>query len=206
MNNYRNSPRLSSGTLGANKIAKIITGIALAMRFIHSCNVIHGDLKPDNILLDWDWTVHIAGFGNSTSLTEVHAVDPSKWPSMNSHYLAPECYDGVFDRESDVFAFGLILFEIVAGAPAFPRDLRQNNFACTVVVKKTRPDIPDFVLPRVGALISDCWAHDPDERPLFEEIVEVLRDMDFEVVPNVNSAKMKKFVKSIEDWESGLQH
>jgi serine/threonine protein kinase len=125
---------------------------------------------------------------------------------MNSHYLAPECSDGVFNRESDVFAFELILFEIVAGAPAFPRILQQNQFAWTVVVKKKRLDIPDFVLPRVGALISDCSVHDPDERPLFEEIVERLADMDFEVGRHANSAKVKKFVKSVEDWESGRQH
>jgi hypothetical protein len=118
-------------------------------------------------------------------------------------HRSPECYDGDFNEASDVFAFGLILFEIVAREPAFPRILQQNQFAWTVVVKETRPDIPDFVLPRVRGLIRDCWADDPGERPLFEEIVERLADMEFIVVPNVNPAKVKKFVKSIEAWETG---
>jgi serine/threonine protein kinase len=45
------------------KIAKIIAGIALAMRYVHSKGVIHRNLTPDNILLDWDWNVRIADFG-----------------------------------------------------------------------------------------------------------------------------------------------
>jgi serine/threonine protein kinase len=53
---------------GANRITRIIVGIALAMRFLHSRGFIHFDLKPDNILLDWDWNVRIADFGQSISL------------------------------------------------------------------------------------------------------------------------------------------
>jgi serine/threonine protein kinase len=52
---------------GGNKITKVIVGIALAMRFVHSKGVIHGDLKTDNILLDWDWKVRITHFGQSDS-------------------------------------------------------------------------------------------------------------------------------------------
>jgi serine/threonine protein kinase len=66
-NHYTDQCRLS----GSNQIVRIIVGIALAMRFGHSQKVIHRDLKPDNILLDWDldldldWTVRIADFGHS---------------------------------------------------------------------------------------------------------------------------------------------
>jgi serine/threonine protein kinase len=110
-----------------NRIAKVVAGIALAMRFVHSRGAIHRDLKPENILLDWDWNVRIADFGHSASrdaqpLTRSDALH--QWPSFDSRYQAPECYEGTFRCASDVFAFALILFEVVVGRPAFPAELR----------------------------------------------------------------------------------
>jgi serine/threonine protein kinase len=188
---------------GANRIAKITAGIAVAMRFVHSRGVTHRDLKPANILLDWDWTVWIADFGHSTarpSLPQSRA--DCRWPSFDSRYLAPECYEINFLPASDVFAFGLILFEIVAGRPAFPERLRLHRIAFIVAVEGGRPDIPDEVLPAARELIQECWAADPDDRPTFEGIVNRLEEMQFQVTSHVNSAKVAGFVKRIEDWET----
>jgi hypothetical protein len=51
------------------------------------------------------------------------------WPSVDFRYPAPECYDGTFRCASGVFAFGLILFEIVAGRPAFEESLSRWQIA-----------------------------------------------------------------------------
>jgi serine/threonine protein kinase len=186
---------------GPNRTAEIITGIALVMRFLHSRSAVHRDLKPENILLDWDWNVRIADFGHSTapatperpSLTTCDA--PPHWPSIDSCYLAPECYDCIFLPASDVFAFALILFEILAGSPVFSMSLRSYQIAFIVAVEDARPDIPDFVLPSARALIEDCWAADPDERPTFADIVDQLAEMKFKVTADVNPAKVVAFMK-----------
>jgi TPR repeat protein len=100
---------------GANRITKVIVGIALAMRFVHSRHLIHRDLKPDNILLDWDWTVKIADFGQSSApdnpdIPPLPHFNPNpEWPSLDFRYLAPECYENHFLPASDVFSFGLIV-------------------------------------------------------------------------------------------------
>jgi serine/threonine protein kinase len=73
---------------GPNQIAKVIAGIALAMRFVHSRGTIHRDLKPENILLDWDWTVRITDFGHSASLDApplTHSKGDMNWRIGASH-------------------------------------------------------------------------------------------------------------------------
>jgi serine/threonine protein kinase len=81
------------------------------------------DLSPANILLVWDWTVRTPGFGHSASPEIPPLIHPDElqyWPSVDSRYLAPGCYDGTFRCMCDVFAFGRILFAILADPPAFP--------------------------------------------------------------------------------------
>jgi TPR repeat protein len=187
-----------------NRIAKVIAGIALAMRFVHSRGVIHRDLNPDNILLDWDWTVRIADFGRSSSLDApplIRSDELRHWPVVDSRHLAPECYDDTFRCASDVFAFGLILFEILIGRPVFPERLDPLQITFMVAIEGAQPEIPDSVRPPARALIEDCWEADPGDRPTFEEIVGRLEEMQFKVTADVNSAKVVKFVRRIEEWE-----
>jgi serine/threonine protein kinase len=95
---------------GETRMARIIVGVALAMRYLHSQRVIHCNLNPDNILLDWDWNVRIGDFGYSISPDKpvIPNANPD-WPAIDSHYLAPECYSNEYGWESDVLSFWLIL-------------------------------------------------------------------------------------------------
>jgi hypothetical protein len=202
--------------MGANRIAKVIVGIAVAMRFVHSRGIIHRDLRPDNILLDFDWNVRIGDFGHSISpaQSQTHPACSSDelffWPSIDSRYLAPECYDkGKYLQLSDVFSFGLIVYEILTGDPAIPRNLTRFEVMRSIAVKAERPVIPDFVAPFARELITDCLSQEPGERPSFDEIVDRLVSANFQLTANVNSVKLSKFVKNIEDWEAqnaGVPH
>jgi serine/threonine protein kinase len=197
---------------GETRIARVIVGIVLAMRFIHSKNILHCDLTSNHILLDWDWNVRICDFGLSHLQEEIaSSISPfdseSGWPSGSAQYLAPERYDKEVYEESDVFSFGLILYEIITGLPAIPKEFQMSQAAKWLILKRMRPDIPNFVLPSVRELICDCWANDPGERPSFEEILDRLRRMRFKVTRNVKSMKISEFVQSILKWEeSHSQH
>jgi serine/threonine-protein kinase len=194
--------------ISSNKIARIIVGIALAMRFLHSRYFIHCDLEPDNILLDWDWNVRIADFGQSIlpdnpnfpSLIHPKANDGGLF--MDSYYLAPECYDNFCSQMSDVFSFGLILYELLTGQPVFSKELTFKEIIFKVGVKYKMPDIPKSVLPSARELMTKCWAKEPGDQPSFEDIVNQLKEIKFKVMPNVNSSKLSAFVKEIEGWES----
>jgi serine/threonine protein kinase len=191
---------------GANRIAKILIGIALEMRFVHSRAVIHRNLKPANILVDWDWNVRNRDFGHSISpdnplkpLRKVAGRYNSD-PSVDPRYCAPECSDKLDSPASDVFSFGMILCELLTGEPAFPIDLTHHQVVFKVV-NDERPEIPEWVLPSIRKLITDCWAKDPRERPSFKEIVSQLEELKFKVTYDVNSLKLKKFVNEIEELE-----
>jgi serine/threonine protein kinase len=178
----------------ANRIAKIVVGIAIAMRHVHSRAVLHRALAPDEILLDWDWSVRIAGFGNSTS-PELPALDQPAAPSGDCRYVAPERYENESTWRSDVFSFGFIFYELVVGRRAFPDELKCHQICKLIAVDNVRPDIPDWVSPDVKALITDCWQQDPGDRPPFDEILERLTKLEFKVRPDVNSSKLSEFVQ-----------
>jgi serine/threonine protein kinase len=188
---------------GETRIAKIIVGIVLGMRYLHSQRIIHRNLTPDNIRLDWDWNVRISDFWHSISSNESNIpllTDPNSHlncHSTNFHFVAPECYDNDCGWESDIFSFGLILYELVVGSPAVPKNLSQLTVVKLLVVDNARPDIPEFVLPSTKSLICKCWQRNPCHRPSFNHILDWLTVIQFKLTPNVNSSKLSRFVKTI---------
>jgi TPR repeat protein len=192
---------------GPNRIVKIICGIVLAMDWIHSRNIIHRDLTPHNILLDWDWNIRIADFGHNHSpdkppIPRFFGIECV--PSVDFHYLAPESSDGKIVPENDVFSFGAILYELIVGQPLFPKTMGFWKIAKLMLMTEWEPNVPDFVLSETRKLIYDCLTVDYLERPSFSEILERLEGMKFKLMAGVNSLKIKEFVKQIKAHEADL--
>jgi serine/threonine protein kinase len=177
------------------------------MRFVHSQGFIHGELTTVNILLDFDWNVRICDFGHSLSLDHpkrqglLHSNRGSFGTTIMSHYAAPEVYNDMTLQESDVFSFGVILYELILGRLLFSNDVSPYQVMLAMVQGNWRPGIPETVIPVTAELIRDCLAVDYRVRPLFDDILERLKEIEFKLIDGVNSVKITEFVAVVEYWE-----
>jgi serine/threonine protein kinase len=107
------------------------------MRFIHSESFVHRDLKPGNLLIDERGRCRIGDWGSSKFI--VNGVTPWTGGIRGSvQYAAPELYDDPpYSEKIDVFAFGLILYELVVGRPVFDPHLWTSE----QIMKKVLDDV-----------------------------------------------------------------
>ena len=100
---------LTDGKMEPEQALAIVPPVCEALEYAHGKGVVHRDIKPENLLLDRDGRVKIADFGIASlvgSTTEISGT-----PS----YMAPEQLDGHVDRRADIYALGVVLYEMLTG-------------------------------------------------------------------------------------------
>jgi serine/threonine protein kinase len=180
-------------------ISIIICGIVLGMRYVHSHNFIHQDLKPSNILLDAQGRSLIADFGTAREVN----VKTGEFLDMGTiQYSAPELFEAAdITQKADVFSFGSVLYEFLVGSRVFPRGLSL----CQIVGRlenRDLPPIPSSVLPGMQKLILKCWDFDPTARPSFSDILETFENVSFQIVSGTDTEKVREYVSGILHAES----
>jgi hypothetical protein len=174
-----------TSTLKAVLICELVSGLF----YLHFEQVIHGQLKPCNLILDDDFHLHISGFA-TTSLLGAKLVSSQR--SGITHYAAPEIFEGsdsrksTFERRSkiDIYSLGFIIYELF-GNPKRTQDLRSAQLAFRARTNE-RPALPGGINVRLGNLISRCWDSDPDKRPTIEEVLREMASMRFQFVSDVD--------------------
>jgi TPR repeat protein len=190
---------------GETRIAKIVTGIVLGMRYLHWRGIIKYDLKPENIFVDFDWIVRLGNFGHSVIVGETSQEDINDSDHFfDAGYTAPESFENSPTLESDVFSFGVILSELLSKQPGFSRDLSHHELMKQIVLDEIRPRIPDSICADVSQLIQECFEQNPARRPTFVEILSRLDKMDFRITPGVKSETVRRFVTIVKSCEKEL--
>jgi serine/threonine protein kinase len=185
----KHKPRWWTSTRKVIAILQLVKG----MKYIHSEGFIHRNLKPTNILIDDDRNVKISDFGTS----RIYETDVTMTRNVmgNALFIAPELCEGDYDEKVDVYAFGIILYEIVTG------NRLDSNM---IMVKGQRPDIPKDVLPFTRHLIEKCWSDDASKRSHFSDIWKSLKESEFKVMNEVDDFGVKAEVSRIESHERSI--
>jgi serine/threonine protein kinase len=154
----------SNQRLDQETIVHIARQAADALGFAHRTGIVHRDIKPANIMLTRDGRVKIADFGiakvGSTKMTQTGMLLGS--PS----YMAPEHFLGQgLDGRSDIFALGIVLYELITGQPPFTAE-NLGTLSYKIVHEDAVPPIrirPDLD-PLLNAIVAKALARDPAER------------------------------------------
>eukprot|EP01127_Copromyxa_protea_P019571 TRINITY_DN6391_c0_g1_i3.p1 TRINITY_DN6391_c0_g1~~TRINITY_DN6391_c0_g1_i3.p1 ORF type:complete len:828 (+),score=128.23 TRINITY_DN6391_c0_g1_i3:229-2484(+) len=168
---------------------KIGLDIASGLQWLASHGIVHRDLKLPNLLVFEDWTTKVADFGLSLQLREGHVV--SRFGG-NVKYSAPEILDVryqsklsgrpevyEYSEKTDIYSYGLILWEIVSLKALFvrPREYAGKKGLTRYVLEGHRPPIEKAWSDSLKQLLRRCWHADPVQRPTFEEIVSMWPDL-----------------------------
>uniref|UniRef100_A0A2N9ELH7 Protein kinase domain-containing protein n=1 Tax=Fagus sylvatica TaxID=28930 RepID=A0A2N9ELH7_FAGSY len=149
---------------------------AFGMEYLHSKNIVHFDLKCDNLLVNLKDPLRpickVGDFGLSkikrNTLVSGGVRGTLPW-------MAPELLNGSSNKV-DVFSFGIVLWEILTGEEPYA-NMHYGAIIGGIVNNTLRPTIPSYCDPEWRILMEQCWAPNPATRPSFTEIASRLRVM-----------------------------
>lgn len=171
------------GALPISDCISVLRDVARALSYAHSAGIVHRDIKPDNVLLSHGAAM-VTDFGIAKALSAARGSFGAEeltqtGTSVGSPaYMAPEqvAGDPNIDHRADLYAFGCLGYELLAGHPPFVRDTPQRVLAAHLAeipppIENDRPDVPQDV----AAIIKKCLAKDPQDRPASaDEILNAL--------------------------------
>jgi len=156
----------TEGPLTPRAALDLFDPILQALQAAHSAGLIHRDVKPENVILREDGVVKVADFGLARAVTTA-TTNASGVLLGTVAYLSPEQVErGIADARSDVYAVGLVLYEMLTGCKAFDGDtpihVAYQHVHGSVPVPSDRvPSVPQ----ELDELVALATARDPHQRP-----------------------------------------
>jgi beta-lactam-binding protein with PASTA domain/tRNA A-37 threonylcarbamoyl transferase component Bud32 len=167
----------AEGPLTPRAALDILDPVLQALGAAHSAGLIHRDVKPENVILREDGTVKVADFGLARAVDTVTSTAHTGVLLGTVAYLSPEQVErGIADARSDVYAAGLLLFEMLTGSKAFigdsPIHVAYQHVHSSVPAPSSRVST---VPVELDLLVARASARDPDNRP--KDANEMLAEM-----------------------------
>ncbi|GKV18233.1 hypothetical protein SLEP1_g28645 [Rubroshorea leprosula] len=167
-------------TIDRRKRLIIAMDAAFGMEYLHGKNIVHFDLKCENLLVNMrDPQRPVCKIGDlGLSKVRQHTL-VSGGVRGTLPWMAPELLSGksnMVSEKIDVYSFGIVMWELLTGEEPYA-DMHCASIIGGIVNNTLRPKIPSWCDPEWKALMEKCWASDPSERPSFSEISQKLRNM-----------------------------
>lgn len=157
---------IDNGALPLGVALGIGIAVAEALHYAHEhAEVVHRDVDPTNVLIAYDGSVKLVDFGIARTMASTHTTRAS-WIKGKAGYMAPEqCLGEHLDRRTDVFALGILLYEMTTGYRLFHGATDYETTSAILTGEYTPPgDVVDDYPPQLEAMIARALEHDPDRR------------------------------------------
>jgi serine/threonine-protein kinase len=182
-----------NGKLGYSTAIDIAIQVAKALECAHKNNIIHRDVKPQNILVTENGDVKVTDFGIAKSST-ASTITNTTTIMGSAHYLSPEQAKGTFiDLRSDMYSLGIVLYEMVTGRLPF-----EGESPVTIALKhiqeepKAPKDINSSIPESINQLINKAISKDPIKR--YQNSRELILDLQkIKENPDVNLGTVNNF-------------
>ena len=162
--------------LPLDEVIQVGIDVAQAMVYLHP-NIVHRDLKSQNVLLDADGRAKVCDFGIA-KFKDRTFVSTVNGQAGTPAYMAPELFDGANATEKvDVYSYAILLWECMTGRVPWGHIPSPMQIIYYVGVLNQRPKMPATAPEKLKILIEDCWSNDPKARPTFESILTTLYNM-----------------------------
>ena len=197
------SQRIAGGAIPVDEALPIARQIAEALEAAHELGIVHRDLKPANVKVRGDGTVKVLDFGlakagapGASSGSGAAAAVAAHSPTFTSPaaltmggailgtaaYMAPEQARGkAVDKRADIWAFGLVLYEMLTGRAAFAGDTVTDIIAALVSRDPDWTALPAATPPSIRGLLRRCAEKDPKRR--LRDIGDARLEIDHAIAP-----------------------
>ena len=160
----------SGNRLKEDELREVVSCCLLGLSYLHNRNVMHRDIKPDNLFISESGVIKLGDFGLAVQLE--HSCSKRNTTCGTSLYMGPEVYDGGACLKSDVWSLGISVIEMAEGRNPFAG--MTSAKIMNLVLNKSPPslsssgwssDLVDFV--------KKCLVKDVNERASVDELLEV---------------------------------
>ncbi|XP_065058967.1 vascular endothelial growth factor receptor 2-like [Rhopilema esculentum] len=168
---FKNEPDMAK-ELTYIDLTMIAYQIAKGMDFLASKKCVHRDIAARNVLIGVDFLVKVADFGLARDIYKDELYIKSTSGLLPVKWMAPESlFDKIYTSQSDVWSYGIVLWEIFTlGGSPYPGLPTEDLFP--FLEQGRRMEQPEWCPLEFYALMNDCWEKNPNDRPLFSQLVD----------------------------------